>query len=102
MNRPNMIKNMKQAIAVLQKIMDSDSPFSNKRLQRVISRVIKGVRENKWSLEDKVLILNQINNLFPFLKAEKGQKEDVEEDELQLAKRTDDGGEQSEGEDFVP
>jgi len=36
------------------------------------------------------------------LKAVKGQKEEVEEDETQLAKRSDDGEEQSRGEDFVP
>jgi len=97
-----MIKNMKQSVAVLQKIMDSESPFSNKRLQRIISRFIKGAKENKWEINDKVYILNQVNNLFPMLRAEKGQKEEVEEDETQLAKRSDDGEAQSRGEDFVP
>jgi len=102
MNRQNMIKNMKQAVAMLQKIMDSDKPFSNKRLQRIISRFIKGARENKWGINDKVYILNQINNLFPMLKAERGQKEEVEEDETQLAKRTDDGESQSSSGEFLP
>jgi hypothetical protein len=97
-----MVKNMKQAIAAIDRIMKSDRPFSNKRLQKIISRIIKSVKENKWQLDDKIPIMNKINDTFSFLKAERGLKEDVEEDELQLAKRTDDGGEQSVGEDFVP
>lgn len=102
MNRANMVKNMKQAIAAIDRIMKSDRPFSNKRLQKIISRIIKSVKENKWQLDDKIPIMNKISDTFSFLKAERGLKEDVEEDELQLAKRTDDGGEQSKGEDFVP
>lgn len=102
MNRANMVKNMKQAIAAINRIMEGDRPFSNKRLQKIISRIIKAAKENKWQLDDKIPIINKISDIFTFLKAERGQKEDVEEDELQLAKRTDDGGEQSEGEDFVP
>jgi len=102
MDRPNMIKNMKQAVATLKKIQDSDKPLSNKRMQRIISSFSKGAKENKWEIADKVAILNQTNNLLPMLKAERGTKEEVEEDEMQLAKRTDDGEEQSGGEDFVP
>lgn len=97
-----MITNMKNAVAMLQKIMDSDKPFSNNRLQRIISRFIKGAMENKWGINDKVHIINQINNIFPMLKAERGQKEEVEEDETQLAKRTDDGESSSESGEFLP
>jgi hypothetical protein len=102
MDRPNMVKNMKQAVATLAKIMDGDSPFSNKRLQRVISSFVKGAKENKWEIADKVKIQNQINNLYPQLKPERGMKEEVEEEESQLAKRTDDGGEQALSGEFLP
>jgi len=102
MDRPNMIKNMKQAVATLKKIQDSDKPLSNKRMQRIISSFSKGAKENKWEIADKVAILNQTNNLIPMLKAERGTKEEVEEDEMQLAKRTDDGEEQSESGEYLP
>jgi len=102
MDRPNMIKNMKQAVATLKKIQDSDSPLSNKRMQRIISSFSKGAKENKWEIADKVAILNQTNNLIPMLKAERGTKEEVEEDEMQLAKRTDDGEEQAASGEYLP
>jgi len=92
-NKEKLVANLKQAVATLDAVMDSDTPLDMGRVKGKISDLSRTIGDNNWNQEDKYDIQTNFQKIQSFVTAEKNEVETTETDDLQTNNTTEDGGE---------